>query len=221
MNAAGIGALYGSFDRKTCIAELRSPVGGEAVIGKFEILRPIRVLDLTILETASARLSYFRPDFLEKYAYDEFVRGFHAEIKKAIIQGRETLEYLPMQFVCEYLWTQAEPKFDGLIYGSSQLSNGANNIVLFSHAIDVEGYQEETPDGTAELRPSYDENAADIVTFDEADGEARAAAISTRSSPTLRLLVDEIVTSRVKAIDYDCYERPVYRLRMPRTPIDF
>jgi hypothetical protein len=219
MNAAGIGALYGSFDRKTCIAELRSPVGSEAVIGKFEILRPIRVLDLTILENASASFSFFQSDFLEKYAYGRFVEGFHAEIRKPVIPGRETLEYLPTQFVCEYLWTQAEPKFDGLIDGSSQLSNGANNIVLFPHAIDVEGYHEETADRTAELSSSYDEQHEDVVTFDEPDGKASAAAIEIPIA-TLRLLVNEIVISQVKAIDYNCEERRVYRLRMPRTSID-
>ena len=118
------------------------------------------------------------------------------------------------------MWTQAEPKFDGLIYGSSQLSNGANNIVLFPHAIDVAGYDQETPDHTAELSRSYDEEHEDVVTFDEPDGKASAVAIKIPSA-TLRLLVDETVVSRVKAIDYDCQERRVYRLRMPRTPSEF
>lgn len=34
---------------------------------------------------------------------------------------------------------------------------------------------------------------------------------------TLRLLLDEIVTVKVKAIDYDCEERPVHRLTSRRT----
>lgn len=218
MNAAGIGAFYGSFDKKTCIAELRSPVGGEAVIGKFELLRPIRILDLTTLESAWASVSYFQPDFLTKYAYGEFVRGFHSEIKKPIIPGRETLEYLPTQFVCEYLWAHAKPRFDGLIYGSSQLSNAANNIVLFSHAMDVEGHHIEVPDSRARLSSFDDEY--DLVSFEEPAHE-RDAAVAIDPNATLRLLLDEIVTINVKAIDYDCEERPVHRLTSRRTPTDF
>lgn len=220
MNAAGTGAFYASFDKKTCIAELRSPVGGEAVIGKFEILRPLRVLDLTILENAPASISYFQSDFIEKHAYRRFVEGFHEEIKKPIIPVQETLEYLPTQFVCEYLWTHAEPKLDGLIYGSSQLSNGASNIVLFPHAMDVEGYHDEKPDSTSKLRKSHDDEwLEDVVTFDERDDKKSATVIATPGA-TLRLLVDEIITSRVKAIDYDCEERRVYRLSMPHTSGD-
>jgi hypothetical protein len=36
MNAAGVTNFYGSFNKDTCVAELRTAVGGQVVIGKFE-----------------------------------------------------------------------------------------------------------------------------------------------------------------------------------------
>src|SRR5690606_25106154 len=43
MNAAGVGAFYGSFDLKTCIAEVRPPVGCVVMGAAFELVRPIIV----------------------------------------------------------------------------------------------------------------------------------------------------------------------------------
>jgi hypothetical protein len=145
MNAAGISVFYGSFDENTCVAELRIPVGGSALIGQFEILRPLRVLDLTRLEAARQRLSYFDRDYARLRGYASFIQGFHQEIRRPVIPGRESLDYLPTQIVAEYLWTQVTPQIDGLIFGSSQISDSANNIVLFPHACRVEGAEAEQP----------------------------------------------------------------------------
>ena len=100
---------------------------------------PLRVLDLTRLEAASRRLSYFEPGYAELLGYAGFVRGFHEEVKRAVIPGRETLDYLPTQIVAEYLWARADPPFNGLIVGSSRITETRNNIALFPHAAVVEG----------------------------------------------------------------------------------
>lgn len=213
MNAAGIGAFYGSFDRATCIAELRVPVGGEAIVGKFEIIRPLRVLDLTALELASDDISFFEENFVEMFAYSEFVKGFHAEIRKPVVPGSETLEYLPTQFVCEYLWTQANPVFDGLIYGSSQLSNSASNIVLFPHAIEVDGYDTEQPLDVTDLTSSLsEEDSREIVWFNEAAPLPELVAGFELSRKTLRLMPTETVVCHVQGIRYEIDERSVTRL---------
>jgi hypothetical protein len=143
MNAAGIAVFYGSFDVETCVAELRVPVGGAAIVGRFEVLRPLRILDLTRLAATAETLSYFDPRYAEARSYADFIEGFHQEIRRAVIPGRETLDYLPTQIVAEYLWSQADPPVDGIIFGSAQISETANNIVLFPHASTVEGAEGE------------------------------------------------------------------------------
>lgn len=216
MNAAGIGVFYGSFDKKTCVAELRVPVGGNAVIGKFELLKNMRVLDLTALENAWGSLSYFSQDFVQQHAYGKFIRGFHSEIRKPVIPGRETLDYLSTQFVCEYLWAHAEPAFDGLIFGSSQLSDSANNIVLFPHAITVEGYEDEKRNMSVQLVSSSDE-----------DGEEQGQYVLYEEQPslpggwpgsraaTLRLLLDQTVAMHVNSISYDVAGTQIGRIKDP------
>jgi len=139
MNPAGISVFYGSLDQETCVAELRAPVGGQAIVGKFEVIRPLRILDLTALSSIKNDLDYFHPNFMERQAYARFIQGFHEEIKRSVIPGRETLEYLPTQVVAEYLWTREANAVDGVIFGSAQLTDGRNNIVLFPPALTVEG----------------------------------------------------------------------------------
>lgn len=145
MNVAGIPVFYGSFDIKTCVAEIRAPAGGSAVVGKFEIIRPLRLLDLSQLERVQNKLSYFHPDFLRAHGYGQFVSGFHEEIKKPVVPGNEALDYLPTQVVAEYLWTRKGRGVDGIIFGSSQVSGEHANIVLFPEACLVDGADKEVP----------------------------------------------------------------------------
>ncbi len=176
MNAAGISVFYGSFDRDTCVAELRTPVGGFAIVGRFEILRPLRVLDLTRLEADPERMSYFDEHYAQRMAYSAFMRGFHAEIRRAVIPGRETLDYLPTQVIAEYLWSRAEPGIDGIVFGSAQITDSANNVVLFPNAASVEGADEETerkiryfhhrPARTDEDADEDEQHDRDMVTFE-------------------------------------------------------
>jgi hypothetical protein len=215
MNAAGITSFYGSFDKHTCVAELRTAVGGQVVIGKFEIIRPVRVLDLTVLETASTNLSYFEENFRSLHAYSRFLQGFHSEIKRPVLPGQESLEYLPTQFVCEYLWRRAQPRLDGMIYGSSQLTDGANNIVLFPHASDVEGYANETEVDMADLMGrEEDENVVWLKSPPSQDPQ------EPTGDATLRYVADGLSVSKVRSISYETEERSIWFSTMPTGDTD-
>ncbi len=227
MNSAGIPVFYGSFDAETCVAELRCPVGGAAVVGKFELIRPIRVLDLTLLNNAGFGISYFDPSVIQKVAYNRFIRGFHKEIRKAIVPGSETLEYLPTQFVAEYLWSKPEPALDGIIFGSAQISKrSSRNIVLFPRSsvtapvpapvavptagqtpitttetsTEVDGSDEITPQGELEVT---DEMAIEPehVGLDFVDFTGLIEN-EPGPDPTLRFLSDDTVVVSVKSIRF-------------------
>lgn len=158
MNVAGIPVFYGSFESDTCVAETRIPVGGSAVVGKFEIVRDLRLLDLTQLADIRVKLSYFHPDYFDAIAYRAFLRGFHDEIKRPVLPGQEGLEYLPTQVIAEYLWTRRSHGVDGIIFGSAQMSGERANIVLFPHAVHVEGAETER---AREIVHAYAHNAGD------------------------------------------------------------
>lgn len=222
MNAAGIPVFYGSFDVETCVAELRGPVGGTAVVGKFEVTRRLRVLDLTLLHNAMFNISYFDPDVVRKVAYNRFLRGFHKEIKRAVIPGSETLDYLPTQFVAEYLWTKVDPVLDGLIFGSAQISNAkAKNIALFPHASVVEGWHEELhPNHKTRVLPKPELAATndflDIVGAINLDLEPVVG-----KAATLKLIPDGTVIADVRSIQYKLKTRSVSIYQMDMEYADY
>ena len=230
MNSAGIPVFYGSFDVATCVAELRGPVGGTAIVGKFEILRPLRVLDLTLLKNAMFNISYFDGDVVRKFAYNRFLRGFHKEIKKPVIPGSETLDYLPTQFVAEYLWTRVDPPLDGLIYGSAQISEaGARNIALFPHAARAE---EQLEASTAKKQKQSEEEqvAEEGVSFSAIFENALmdvsdfgAASVITKpviALPSLRLSAESTRVVEVQSIQYTLRESSVDMYEMEARYVD-
>ncbi|WP_437180326.1 RES family NAD+ phosphorylase [Pseudomonas promysalinigenes] len=134
MNPAGVPAFYGAFARKTCVAELRPPVGGAVVSGEFRLNQSVRVLDFGRFETADLGPvpSFFDPKYFQKSGRQEFLRYLHDEMTVPVLPGMER-NYLIPQVIAEYLATYCKPQLDGVIFKSVQ-DKGGSNIVLFSHA---------------------------------------------------------------------------------------
>lgn len=143
MNPAGIGCFYGGYDLSTCVAELRPTVGSIVVGAKFELTRPIHVLDTTRFEAPMKPLSVFTQDYLTRVAQWSFMNAFSREIAKPISPSDEHLAYIPTQAVAEYFLHHHKFKRDGLpakieaiIFQSAQLAPG-KNIVLMGDASQV------------------------------------------------------------------------------------
>lgn len=138
MNPAGVPMFYGAFDRDTCIAELRPPVGGAVISGEFRITRPIRVLDFKRLEDTyhESPLSEFQPDYRKKQSLRHFLQTLHSKISYPVLPNAEH-EYLTTQVIAEYLSTQHVPPIDGVIFSSAQNKEGLN-VVLFSHVVSAD-----------------------------------------------------------------------------------
>ena len=139
MNAAGISVFYGARDEDTCIAEIRAPVGSYVVVGRFEIIRPVRLLDSDVLAKVFAG-SYFDPEFRKQSNRAAFLRSLVHEISRPIMPRDDEFDYLPTQAVSEYLASCVEPRLDGLVFHSSQMAGEGRNIVLFNHSRHVEPY---------------------------------------------------------------------------------
>lgn len=133
MNPIGVPAFYGAFERETCIAELRPPVGGTVVSGEFRLNRMVRVLDFGRFEKADLgpAPSFFDPKYHAKAGRRELLKYLHNEITVPVLPGAER-DYLITQVIAEYLATHCKPRIDGVIFKSVQQSAGSN-IVLFSH----------------------------------------------------------------------------------------
>ena len=135
MNPAGIPVFYSSSNIDICVAELRPSVGNIAIIGEFEIIREINVLDLTALDDFRAALSLFHPHYHKAEEMLEFMYAFHDEVKKPVSKKDAELEYLPTQAVSEYFYNIFKPKIEGIIFESSQTNYDGKNICLFSHIV--------------------------------------------------------------------------------------
>lgn len=145
MNPSGISALYASFDVATCISELRPLVGAEIVSAEFELVRDIVVLDTTRFAAPVKELNLFAKDHIRRISQWRFMQRFMSEIAKPISPDDEHLDYVPTQFVAEYLNKLHQVRIgkdrqhiDAIIYQSAQRPEG-KNIVLLGDAAHVKG----------------------------------------------------------------------------------
>ncbi len=74
MNARGISVFYVASAPATALAEVRPPVGSKVVVARFEIVRALRLLDLTDLREAVDGGSVFDPTLSERMARAMFLR---------------------------------------------------------------------------------------------------------------------------------------------------
>lgn len=148
MNPAGVPFFYGAFDRTTCVAELRPPVGGNVVSGEFAIGREVRVFDFSSLDTAyidNAPTSYLDDTYQEQKQREYFLKSLHEIISSPVLPDDEH-EYLVTQVIAEYFATQLPDPIEGLIFRSAQRQDDSNarNIVLFTTALPTLTFKPET-----------------------------------------------------------------------------
>jgi hypothetical protein len=153
MNPVGIPAFYGAFAEDVAIAEVRPAVGSIVAIGRFAVMRTIRLLDVSFLPFAYHQESIFSSAYDHLRNKVGFLEKFHRRISRPVLPSDEALEYLPTQAVAAYV--QNVMGLDGMIYGSTQMGAEQDpteqveralcNVVLFGKAARVVG-------GYSELR---------------------------------------------------------------------
>ncbi|TKC14356.1 RES family NAD+ phosphorylase [Robertmurraya kyonggiensis] len=124
-NPRGIPYLYLADKYDTAVAEVRPWVGAKVSVGKFKINDPIRVVDLN----SSIFHSFFDSiiNFETRIGMNELGKWLSYELSKPIDPNESDLEYLPTQYLSEFIRNNA---FAGIRYKSS-MSTG-NNMVLFN-----------------------------------------------------------------------------------------
>ena len=133
MNAAGVSVFYGATNREICVAEVRPPVGGYVVLGKYELVRDVRLLDLGRLSRSYVEGSYFDPDYERSKKRGAFFELLVERMSRPVVPDDEASEYITTQLMAEYLVNNDHESFDGLLYPSTQSKSNGSNIVLFDH----------------------------------------------------------------------------------------
>ena len=138
MNAQGISVFYGANSARAAIAEVRAPVGSQVAVARFEIIQPLRLLDLTALSDVGVRGSVFDVESAGRMARAAFLRSLSRRITRPVMPDDEPVEYLVTQAIADFLATEASVPIDGIIYPSVQLAGDVLNVVLFHKAARVE-----------------------------------------------------------------------------------
>jgi RES domain-containing protein len=137
MNARGISVFYGADEAHVAISEVRPPVGSKVAVARFNIIRRLRLLDLTALPKVYESGSVFDPLFSERLDRADFLRSLGKHITRPIMPNDEAFDYLATQATADFLATENDPILDGIVFPSAQVQNG-RNVVLFHKAAKVE-----------------------------------------------------------------------------------
>lgn len=154
MNARGISVFYGANHPLVALAEVRTPVGSQVAVARFDIVRPLRLLDLTAFASVRVRGSIFDPAFKGQLERAAFLKSLAMRISRPVMPDDEEFEYLATQAVADFLATRPDVVIDGIIYASAQTRlprkggkrRVARNVALFHKAARVEELS--LPEGT-------------------------------------------------------------------------
>ena len=193
MNQKGIPVFYGALEETTCVSEVRPPVGSQVVIGKFSLLRPVKLLDLGALSRVYVNVSHFDPNYSVLHGRASFIRNLVDEISRPIMPQDADREYLPTQFVASYLARKVIPNFDGIIFPPSQTEGNCQNVVLFNHARGVEKYELPVGSEVEVYLPSFSEDddsvfVSETTPLNLPDNEA---LVEKPQRGPIRLFIDE------------------------------
>jgi len=146
MNPRNISVFYGATHPKIALSELRPSVGSTVVMGEFEVLRPLKLLNLKRLQKVFTTGSIFDPDYTVKLGKTHFLKSLVTIMTRPTNPNNSDAEYLPTQLIADYLANANTASIDGILYPSSQTKKSGMNVVLFRSASKVE--EIEIPEGT-------------------------------------------------------------------------
>lgn len=214
MNAHGISVFYGATDPLVALAEVRPPVGSKVVIGRFELLRTVQLLDVDALRSVNITGSLFDLSYKRSLERAEFLKWLSRRITMPVMPDDEPFEYLATQAVADFLATNSNPPLDGILYPSVQGGKGNLNIVLFHKAARVQAL--DIPKGTEIHAQLYEQNEDGVEIYPWIWEEAPPMKTPPEAAPVQleheAVLVSEVLDSPDPE-DYD-YERqePVLKL---------
>ena len=136
-NSAGISRLYLTYDRETTLHEIRAAEFDFITIATFKPTETIKVVDLKKIGS----ISPFAPDVdCTALAINrEHLQKINLEMSKTMRKGDSPLDYLPTQYICDFIMSiedeNGKPIFDGIEYQSAMRSGGANLAVFYPEKV--------------------------------------------------------------------------------------
>ena len=232
MNAHGISVFYGADTAEGALAEVRPAVGSQTLIGRSDLLHPIKLLDFRALKTLNERGSIFDPEYATRLTRMTFLRSLQDRISRPVMPTDEEIEYLTTQAVIDFLANGLSVGLDGVIFHSSQTNEATTNVVLFHRSSKV--VELDLPKGTelSANTSSYTSEGRErnYYVWEEVPPKEEVAQPATRSpfsdlylpvqdvmdpieGKTLRLDMESLSVQIVKAATYGTDDYSVDRHR--------
>lgn len=126
-NPLGIPYLYVADTIQTCISEVRPSNSSCIYVSEITPTRELWVLDLTSPRKQCSASAFGEEQLSAALGFLGLLELFSQELSKPVRPENGNLDYIPTQFLCEFI--KSEAKFDGLIFNSS--FGGGKNFVFF------------------------------------------------------------------------------------------
>lgn len=250
MNAKGISVFYGASTAEVAIAEVRPPVGSRVAVARFEITRPLRLLDLTALRSVQTEGSIFDPEYIRALERAQFLDTLSRLMVQPVMPDDEAFDYLPTQVIADFLATREATLIDGILFPSAQVEGDEINVVLFQKSAGVAKL--DLPQGTkisADLYWDTDEGpeldyrvSEEVPPVEEpketppaewppdlaqlgspswADDEVTLLDGGGIRSSALRIDPTSVTVHHVRRVKYECEEHSVRRTRFEKRELKF
>lgn len=130
-NPAGIPYLYLGSTQATAVAELRPHTGENACVAEFTI-PDLQFADLRNPRQLISPLLGDEAEIIRLRADLPLLEKLGDELTRPVQPRGAPYEYIPTQYLCEYIKTRG---FDGVIYRSSVSSDDGINLALFDPSV--------------------------------------------------------------------------------------
>lgn len=135
-NPNGISYLYLANDVETTLYETRSSLYDYVTIGKFLAKSDLNLINLKETNIYDPIPLSEKEELNEFLLYLPFINTLEVELSKPIRRYDSDLDYLPTQYICEFIKSS---NFDGVVYKSSLNPMGYNIAIFNSDKFDCIG----------------------------------------------------------------------------------
>ncbi|MCG9967438.1 RES family NAD+ phosphorylase [Pelotomaculum terephthalicicum JT] len=126
-NSEGISRLYLADSIETTLHEIRAAAYDYVTVGTFCLHEDIEIVNFTMIDKISP---FFGIDFTQQAINLKHLRRIGLEISKPLRRHDSPLDYLPSQYICDYIKSQG---YDGVEYASTMYPVGFN-LAVFNKA---------------------------------------------------------------------------------------
>ena len=137
VSAEGIRCLYLADSIETTLHETRAGMHDRATVATFRLKVDVEVIDLAALDSISP---FYGVDMVMLAINMHHLRKISADIAKPLRKYDSNLDYLPTQFICDFIKSEG---FAGVEYNSVMHSDGINLAIFDENlfeCVDVKHY---------------------------------------------------------------------------------